>query len=81
MRDGLNDEVAQRRELEKCLGKIKMKDQGGDAVDLRDLCRFLELPIAKPNAGGMKRRELVEQIVSTLLGEVFVPCSDAEKGC
>ena len=79
VRDGLNEEAAQRRELEKCLDKIKMKDQGGDAVVLTDLCRSLELPIAKPSGGWMKKRELVEQIISTLLGEGFVPCSDVDK--
>ena len=79
VRDGLNEEAAQRRELEKCLDKIKMKDQGGDAVVLTDLCRSLELPIAKPSGGWMKWPELVEQIISTLLTEVFVPCSDVDK--
>ena len=78
VRDGLNEEAARRRELEKCLDKIKMKDQGGDAVVLTDLCRSLKLPIAKPS-GGMQRPELVEQIISTLLKEVFVPCSDVDK--
>ena len=70
MRDGLNEEAVQRRELEKCLDTIKMKDQGGDAVDWRDLCRSLELPIAKPSGGGMKKAELVEQIVAALLAEL-----------
>ena len=79
VRDGLNEEPARRRELKKCLDKIKMKDQGGDAVVLTDLCRSLELPIAKPSGGGMQRPELVEQIISTLLKEVFVPCSDVDK--
>ena len=78
VRDGLNEEAARRRELKKCLDKIKMKDQGGDAVVLTDLCRSLKLPIAKPS-GGMQRPELVEQIISTLLTEVFVPCSDVDK--
>ena len=79
VRDGLKEEAARRRELKKCLDKIKMKDQGGDAVVLTDLCRSLELPIAKPSGGGMQRPELVEQIISTLLREVFVPCSDVGK--
>ena len=78
VRDGLNEEAARRRELKKCLDKIKMKDQGGDAVVLTDLCHSLKLPIAKPS-GGMQRPELVEQIISTLLKEVFVPCSDVDK--
>ena len=33
VRDGVNEQAAQRCELEKGLDKIKMKDQGGDAVD------------------------------------------------
>ena len=32
VRDGVDEQAARRRELEKCLDKIKMKDQGGDAV-------------------------------------------------
>ena len=79
VRDGLNEQAARRRELKKCLDKIKMKDQGGDAVVLTDLCHSLELPIAKLSGGGMQRPELVEQIISTLLKEVFVPCSDVDK--
>ena len=71
--------AARRRELEKCLDKIKMKDQGGDAVVLTDLCGSLKLPIAKPSGGGIQRPELVEQIISTLLTEVFAPCSDVDK--
>ena len=51
VRDGLDEQAAQRRELEKCLTAIKMKDPGGDAVALTDLCRSLELPIAKLSGG------------------------------
>ena len=79
VRDGLNEQAAQRGELEKCLGQIKLKDQGGDAVVLTDLCLSLQLPIAKPGGGGMQRPELVEQIISALLEEVFAPCSDVDK--
>ena len=80
VRDGVKEQAAQRCELEKCLAGIKMKDQGGDAVVLTDLCRSLDLPIANPGGGGwMKKAELVEQIVATLLAEVFVPCSDVDK--
>ena len=79
VRDGLNEQAAQRGALEKYLAAVKMKDQGGDAVGLTDLCRSLELPIAKPSGGWMKKAELVEQIVSTLLAEVFAPCSDVDK--
>ena len=70
VRDGLSEQAAQRCELEKCLADIKMKDQGGDAVVLTDLCRSLELPIAKPSGGWMKKGELVEQIVAALLAEL-----------
>ena len=71
MRDGLNEQAAQRCELEKCLADITMKDQGGDAVVLTDLCRSLQLPIAKPGgAGWMKKAELVEQIDAALLAEL-----------
>ena len=65
VRDGVNEQAAQRRELEKCLDKIKMKDQGGDAVGVTDLCRSLELPVAKPS-GWMKKAALVEQIIAAL---------------
>ena len=79
VRDGLNEQAAQRRELEKCLDKIKMKDQGGDAVVLTDLCRSLALPIAKPS-GGMTKAALVEQIVAALLAELPAGASvDARK--
>ena len=79
VRDGLEEEAARRRELKKCLDKIKMKDQGGDAVVLTDLCRSLKLPIAKPS-GGMQRPELVEQIVAALLAELPAGASvDARK--
>ena len=54
VRDGVNEQAARRRELEKCLDRIKMKDQGVDAVVLTDLCRSLELPIAKPMVVGCK---------------------------
>ena len=80
VRDGLNEEAAQRRELEKCLDKIKMKDQGGDAVALTDLCRSLKLPIAKPSGGGMTKAALVEQILAALLAELPAGASvDARK--
>ena len=66
----MNEQAARRCELAKCLSAIKMKDQGGDAVVLTDLCRSLKLPIAKPGGGGMQRPELVEQIVAALLAEL-----------
>ena len=80
VRDGVDEQAARRRELEKCLDRIKMKDQGGDAVVLTDLCRSLELPIAKPSGGGMQRPALVEQIVAALLAELPAGASvDARK--
>ena len=79
VRDGVDEQPARRHELEKCLDKIKMKDQGPDAVGVTDLCHSLELPVAKPGGSWMKKAELVEQIISTLLKEVFVPCSDVDK--
>ena len=79
VRDGVDEQAARRHELEKCLDKIKMKDQGPDAVGVTDLCHSLELPVAKPGGSWMKKAELVEQIISTLLKEVFVPCSDVDK--
>ena len=79
VRDGLNEQAARRRELEKCLDNINMKDRGGDAVVLTDLCRSLQLPIAKPS-GGMTRAALVEQIVAALLAELPAGASvDARK--
>ena len=48
VRDGLSEQAAQRCELEKCLADIKMKDQGGDAVVLTDLCRSLVFPLQSP---------------------------------
>ena len=37
---------------------------------LQDLCRALELPVGKSDDGILKRAELVEQIVASLLAEV-----------
>ena len=37
---------------------------------LQDLCRVLELPIAKSDGGGLTRPELEKQIVVSLLAEV-----------
>ena len=81
VRDGVDEEAARRRELGKCLDPIKMKDQGGDAVVLTDLCRSLKLPIAKPSGGGwMTRSELVGQILAALLAELPAGASvDARK--
>ena len=70
VRGGVDEHAARRRELEKCLDKIKMKDQGPDAVGVTDLCHSLELPVAKPGGSWMKKAELVEQIVAALLAEL-----------
>ena len=51
-------------QLEKRLKDIGFKHQAPDVVVLQDLCRALELPIAKSDSsGGLKRPELVEQII------------------
>ena len=58
VKNGVNGEAAQRRELEK---DIKMKDQSPDVVVLIDLCHSLDLPIAKLHGGALKRPELVDR--------------------
>ena len=71
VRDGVEEQAARRGELEKRLTDIGFKHQAPDVVVLQDLCRALELPIAKSDSsGGLKRPELVEQIVVSLLAEV-----------
>ena len=67
VRDGVEEHTARRGKLEKSLKDIGFKNQTPDAVVLQDLCRALELPIAKSDSsGGLKRPELVEQIVFDL---------------
>ena len=70
VRDGVEEQAARRGKLEACLKKVKFQHQGPDVVVLQDLCCALELPIAKSDGGGLKRPELVEQIVVSLLAEV-----------
>ena len=82
VRDGVEEHTARRGKLEKRLKDIGFKNQTSDAVVLQDLCRALELPIAKSDSsGGLKRPELVEQIVSTLMAEGVVPCSRVDQSC
>ena len=81
VRDGVEEHTARRGKLEKRLKDIGFKNQTPDAVVLQDLCRALELPIAKSDGGGLKRPELVEQIVSTLMAEGVVPCSRVDQSC
>ena len=78
-RDGVKEQVAQRGKLEGCLKNVKFQHQGPDVVVLQDLCRALELPVGKSDGGILKRAELVEQIVSTLMAEGVVPCSHVDK--
>ena len=70
VRDGVEEHAARRGKLEGCLKYVKFQHQASDVVVLQDLCRALELPIAKSDGGGLKRPELVEQIVVSLLAEV-----------
>ena len=70
VRDGVEEHAARRGKLEGCLENVKFQHQGPDVVVLQDLCCALELPIAKSDGGGLKRAELVEQIVASLLAEV-----------
>ena len=81
VRDGVEEHTARRGKLEKRLKDIGFKNQTPDAVVLQDLCRALELPIAKSDGGGLKRPELVQQIVSTLMAEGVVPCSRVDQSC
>ena len=79
VRDGVKEHAARRGKLEKRLSHIGFKHQGPDVV-LQDLCPALELPIANAR-GRLKRSELEQQIVSTLMAEGVVPCSDVDQSC
>ena len=81
VRDGVEEQAARRGKLEACLKNVKFQHQGPDVLVLQDLCCALELPIAKSDGGGLKRPELVEQIVSTLMAEGVVPCSHVDQSC
>ena len=81
VRDGVKEQAAQRGKLEGRLKNVKFQHQGPDVVVLQDLCRALELPVGKSDGGILKRAELVEQIVSTLMAEGVVPCSHVDQSC
>ena len=51
VRDGVEEEAARRGKLEGCLKNVKFQHQAPDVVVLQDLCRALELPIAKSDGG------------------------------
>ena len=82
VRDGVEEHVARRGKLKRCLKNVRFKDQGPDVVVLQDLCRALKLPIAKSDSsGGLTRPELEEQIVVSLLAEVVVPSRHVDQSC
>ena len=70
VRDGMSGQAPQRDELEKRLWKFAIKDKRDHVVTLTDLCRSLELPIAKAGGGGMSKAEYVQQILTALLTEL-----------
>ena len=55
VRDSVSGQAPQRDELEKRLRKFAIKDKRDHVVTLTDLCRSLELPIAKAGGGGMSQ--------------------------
>ena len=69
VRDGVEEQAARRGKLAGCLKNVRFQHQNPDVVVLQDLCCALELPIANER-GGLKRPEMVEQIVVSLLAEV-----------
>ena len=82
VRHGVEEHVARRGKLKRCLKNVRFKDQGPDVVVLQDLCRALKLPIAKSDSsGGLTRPELEEQIVVSLLAEVVVPSRHVDQSC
>ena len=81
VRDGVEEHAARRGKLKTRLKVIGFKDQAPDVVVLQDLCRALELPIAKSDGGGLTRPELEEQIVVSLLAEVVVPSRHVDQSC
>ena len=81
VRDGVEEHAARRGKLEKRLKDIGFKHQAPDVVVLQDLCRALELPIAKSDGGGLQRSELEQQIVSTLMAEGVVPSIHVDQSC
>ena len=81
VRDGVEEHAARRGKLKTRLKVIGFKDQAPDVVVLQDLCRALELPIAKSDGGALTRPELEEQIVVSLLAEVVVPSRHVDQSC
>ena len=82
VRDGGRGDAERRKALEKRLKNMGFKDQGPDVVILADICHALQLPVAKSDSsGGLKRSELEQQIVSTLMAEGVVPCSHVDQSC
>ena len=77
VRDGVEEHAARRGKLKRCLKNVGFQHQAPDVVVLQDLCRALELPIAKSDGGGLTRPELEEQIVVSLLAEVKTALVDA----
>ena len=81
VRDGVEEHAARRGKLKRCLKNVGFQHQAPDVVVLQDLCRALELPIAKSDGGGLTRPELEEQIVVSLLAEVVVPSRHVDQSC
>ena len=81
VRDGVEEHAARRGKLKRCLKNVGFQHQAPDVVVLQDLCRALELPIAKSDGGGLTRPELEEQIVVSLLAEVVVPSCHVDQSC
>ena len=82
VRDGVEEHAARRGKLKRRLQDIGFKRQASDVVVLQDLCRALELPIAKSDSSGwLTRPELEEQIVVSLLAEVVVPSRHVDQSC
>ena len=82
VRYGGRGDAERRKALEKRLKDMGFKDQGPDVVILADICHALQLPVAKSDSsGGLKRSELEQQIVSTLMAEGVVPCSHVDQSC
>ena len=77
VRDGVEEHAARRGKLKRGLKNVGFQHQAPDVVVLQDLCRALELPIAKSDGGGLTRPELEEQIIVSLLAEVKTALVDA----
>ena len=80
VRDSMSGQAPQRDELEKRLCKFAIKDKRDHVVTLTDLCRSLELPIAKAGGGGMSKAEYVQQTLTALLTELPATASVDDGG-